>query len=253
MTRLYAFAARARPAALDRPADRGVLATVRGLLPGPGARRSPSGSASRRPFPGDRSGPPGSFGHFGTGGAVGFADPAAGVAFGYAMNHVIPRWQSSRNRALIDALYGCCDGLATAAITKVSPTNCPKNRPRSKIAPAPMRRHEPPKMRGNEQCSRCRRRHRFGSVRVVRREGEDKGESETRLGASMGLVRRPVCGHVGTPQRRGTVGDGGDLPCEPPAIRQSSSCFSWESRPSFLLLAHRAVRRAVTGELPEFA
>ncbi len=56
----------------------------------------------RRPF-----GPnPGSFGHFGTGGAVGFADPAGGVAFGYVMNHVIPRWQSTRNRSLIDALYG---------------------------------------------------------------------------------------------------------------------------------------------------
>ena len=55
----------------------------------------------RRPF-----GPnPRSFGHFGTGGAVGFADPDAGVAFGYAMNHVIPRWQSTRNRALIDAVY----------------------------------------------------------------------------------------------------------------------------------------------------
>ncbi len=48
---------------------------------------------------------PGSYGHFGTGGAVGFADPQAGVAFGYVMNHVIPRWQSTRNRALIDALY----------------------------------------------------------------------------------------------------------------------------------------------------
>lgn len=55
----------------------------------------------RRPF-----GPnPSAFGHFGTGGAVGFCDPEAGVAFGYVMNHVIPRWQSSRNRALIDALY----------------------------------------------------------------------------------------------------------------------------------------------------
>jgi CubicO group peptidase (beta-lactamase class C family) len=55
----------------------------------------------RRPF-----GPnPRSFGHFGTGGAVGFADPDARVACGYAMNHVIPRWQSSRNRALIDAVY----------------------------------------------------------------------------------------------------------------------------------------------------
>jgi CubicO group peptidase (beta-lactamase class C family) len=55
----------------------------------------------RRPFGTN----PSSFGHFGTGGAVGFADPDAGVAFGYVMNHVIPRWQSSRNRALIDALY----------------------------------------------------------------------------------------------------------------------------------------------------
>jgi len=55
----------------------------------------------RRPF-----GPnPGSFGHFGTGGAVGFADPLGGVAFGYVMNHVIPRWQSTRNRSLIDSLY----------------------------------------------------------------------------------------------------------------------------------------------------
>ena len=55
----------------------------------------------RRPF-----GPnPHSFGHFGTGGAIGFADPDARVAFGYVMNHVIPRWQSTRNRALIDAVY----------------------------------------------------------------------------------------------------------------------------------------------------
>ncbi len=55
----------------------------------------------RRPF-----GPnPGSFGHFGTGGAVGFADPVGGVAFGYVMNHVVPRWQSTRNRSLMAALY----------------------------------------------------------------------------------------------------------------------------------------------------
>ncbi len=47
----------------------------------------------------------GSFGHFGTGGALGFADPEAGVAFGYVMNAVKPRWQNSRNRALVDALY----------------------------------------------------------------------------------------------------------------------------------------------------
>lgn len=58
-------------------------------------------TTARRPL-----GPNGrSFGHFGTGGALGFADPDAGVAFGYVMNHVIPRWQSTRNRALVDALY----------------------------------------------------------------------------------------------------------------------------------------------------
>jgi CubicO group peptidase (beta-lactamase class C family) len=49
---------------------------------------------------------PRSFGHFGTGGSLGFADPDARVSFGYVMNHVIPRWQSTRNRALIDAVYG---------------------------------------------------------------------------------------------------------------------------------------------------
>ncbi len=48
---------------------------------------------------------PRSFGHFGTGGALGFADPDAGIAVGYVMNHVIPRWQSTRNRALIDSIY----------------------------------------------------------------------------------------------------------------------------------------------------
>jgi CubicO group peptidase (beta-lactamase class C family) len=58
-------------------------------------------TTARRPF-----GPnPKSFGHFGTGGAVGFADPESAVAFGYVMNDVIPRWQSTRNRALIAAVY----------------------------------------------------------------------------------------------------------------------------------------------------
>jgi CubicO group peptidase (beta-lactamase class C family) len=58
-------------------------------------------TSARRPL-----GPsPRSFGHFGTGGALGFGDPDAQIGFGYVMNHVIPRWQSTRNRALIDALY----------------------------------------------------------------------------------------------------------------------------------------------------
>jgi CubicO group peptidase (beta-lactamase class C family) len=50
---------------------------------------------------------PGSFGHFGTGGAVGFADPGPRLAFGYVMNAVRPRWQNERNRALVDAVYAC--------------------------------------------------------------------------------------------------------------------------------------------------
>lgn len=50
---------------------------------------------------------PGSFGHFGTGGSVGFADPLTSLSFGYVMNAVKPRWQNARNHALIDALYSC--------------------------------------------------------------------------------------------------------------------------------------------------
>ena len=57
-------------------------------------------STPNRPFGG-----PSGFGHHGTGGSLGFADPGAGVAFGYVMNHVIPRWQSPRNRALVEAVY----------------------------------------------------------------------------------------------------------------------------------------------------
>jgi CubicO group peptidase (beta-lactamase class C family) len=48
---------------------------------------------------------PRSFGHFGTGGALGFADPDAAVAFGYVMNRGGPQWQDPRNRALIDSVY----------------------------------------------------------------------------------------------------------------------------------------------------
>lgn len=52
-------------------------------------------------------GNPGSFGHFGTGGSLGFADPIAGIGFGYVMNYIKPRWQNSRNRALMAAVYDC--------------------------------------------------------------------------------------------------------------------------------------------------
>jgi CubicO group peptidase (beta-lactamase class C family) len=50
---------------------------------------------------------PHTFGHFGAGGSLGFCDPDARVAFGYAINTMGPRWQNPRNRALIDACYGC--------------------------------------------------------------------------------------------------------------------------------------------------
>jgi CubicO group peptidase (beta-lactamase class C family) len=45
------------------------------------------------------------FGHFGAGGSVGFADPDAGVAFGYVTGQMGPRWRNPRNRALIDAVF----------------------------------------------------------------------------------------------------------------------------------------------------
>jgi CubicO group peptidase (beta-lactamase class C family) len=48
-----------------------------------------------------------SFGHFGAGGSLGFADPDARVAFGYVMNRGGPQWRDPRNSALIDAVYTC--------------------------------------------------------------------------------------------------------------------------------------------------
>jgi CubicO group peptidase (beta-lactamase class C family) len=48
---------------------------------------------------------PRSFGHFGVGGSLGFADPDARLAFAYTMNRSGPRWQNPRTRALIDAVY----------------------------------------------------------------------------------------------------------------------------------------------------
>lgn len=54
----------------------------------------------RRLGPGPRS-----FGHFGAGGSLGFADPDSRLGFGYTMNLAGPRWQNPRVRALIDAIY----------------------------------------------------------------------------------------------------------------------------------------------------
>ncbi len=52
----------------------------------------------------------GSFGHFGAGGSVAFADPQARLAFGYVTNRGGPGWQDPRNRALIGAVYDSIEG-----------------------------------------------------------------------------------------------------------------------------------------------
>ena len=48
---------------------------------------------------------PQTFGHFGGGGSLGFADRAAGIGFGYTMNRGRPGWQHRHVRRLIDLLY----------------------------------------------------------------------------------------------------------------------------------------------------
>ena len=58
----------------------------------------------RRLGPGDNA-----FGHYGVGGALGFADPDARLAFAYAPNRGGPRWQNPRTQALVDAVYDAID------------------------------------------------------------------------------------------------------------------------------------------------
>jgi len=50
----------------------------------------------------------GSFGHYGMGGSVGFADPTRGIAFAYVMNQMVPSGAvDPRTRSLVEALIGC--------------------------------------------------------------------------------------------------------------------------------------------------
>ena len=50
----------------------------------------------------------GAFGHNGTGGSTGFADPVTGIAIGYAMNQMQSEVSTiARSKILIDAVYAC--------------------------------------------------------------------------------------------------------------------------------------------------
>jgi CubicO group peptidase (beta-lactamase class C family) len=60
-----------------------------------------------RPMAGD-----GSFGHYGMGGALGFAHPARGLAFGYVMNQMLsPSGPDPRSTPLIQAVLRCAQDL----------------------------------------------------------------------------------------------------------------------------------------------
>lgn len=50
---------------------------------------------------------PRAFGHYGNGAVLGFADPDAGVGFGFVCNRAGKSWRDPRNIALIDAVYAC--------------------------------------------------------------------------------------------------------------------------------------------------
>ncbi len=64
------------------------------------------------PGPGNDLGGPGSFGHAGAGGSLGFANPRTGVAFAYVMNKMTPG-TAGDNRAfpLIAAFYSALSPL----------------------------------------------------------------------------------------------------------------------------------------------
>lgn len=71
-------------------------------------RRTRFGRGFQLPIPERRFGPNDqAYGHYGAGGALGYCDPVAEVAFGYVMNRMGTGWQNERNSALVTALYSC--------------------------------------------------------------------------------------------------------------------------------------------------
>jgi len=66
------------------------------------------GTGFQLPFPFRPMAGPGSFGHYGMGGSVGFAHPALDFSFGYVMNRMLPSGRvDPRTEALIEALLAC--------------------------------------------------------------------------------------------------------------------------------------------------
>ena len=130
----------------------------------------------RRPF-----GPnPRSFGHFGTGGALGFADPDAGLAFGYVMNDVIPRWQSTRNRALIDAVYASLADATQRPTDQAPGPSADQAETELAVRPAPVLDDlavADPQDRGAVDLDRLARR---GTSKNARRRGCPRPSSSTR-------------------------------------------------------------------------
>ncbi len=71
-------------------------------------RPSRFGIGFQLPMPSRPLGPSASaFGHYGYGGALGFADVENDLAFAYVMNRPGDRWQTPRTQRLIDAVYAC--------------------------------------------------------------------------------------------------------------------------------------------------
>ncbi len=69
-------------------------------------RPSRFGLGFQLPMPQRKLGPSeAAFGHYGYGGLLGMADPAAGVSFAFLSSRPGQRWQTPRTRALLDAVY----------------------------------------------------------------------------------------------------------------------------------------------------